>query len=378
MQQHLSSIELKYGDDLMAAKALHVRPPVIHDEPDLVITSASPAEKKKEKKDDEAAVLRAAPITLTDTGEVGGVVAACPSVVLSAASGSTDLGAPASTSSGSGGPSSGVASGGVPPSAADGRLKPYDIRKDSCTSLSFPLVDDFGIKLFMSMGEEHLLAAYVDCLGPVDKHVKVQYVEASDPMIWMARCVSDAPPESLVLVPWTSPLVRIVEDTKEHPDGLLLESIKRPKHLFAGLPLVATVLVACGDVDESVLLAARSPLSGKQTHSLAPPAFWCVLEADDGEEERANMVMRYATMEFKSAPISIAERPRKRRRDPKLQVTFPILVNVKPLKEGDVLVFPRGTNFQSTGASTGAAEETDLSAPQQPKAKAGFSSLPFT
>ena len=335
----------------MTAKALRVRPPVIHDEPDLVLTSASPAEKKKEKMDDEAVVLRTGPITLTATGEVGGAVAACPSAVLSAAPGSTNLGAPASASSGSGGPSSGVASGGVPPSAADERLKPYDISKDLCTSLSFPLVDDFGIKLFMSMGEEHLLAAYVDCAGPVGKHIKVQYVEASDPMIWMARCASDAPPESLVLVPWASPLVRIVEDTKEHPDGVLLESIKRPKHLFAGLPLVATVLVTCGDLDESVLLAARSPLSGKQTCSLAPPAFWCVLEAGEGEEERANMAMRSATMEFKSAPMAIAERARKRRRDPKLQVTFPILVNVKPLKEDDVLVFPRGAKFQITEAA---------------------------
>ena len=95
------------------------------------------------------------------------------------------------------------------------------------------------------------------------------------------------------------------------------------------------------------------------SYTTAPSAFWCVVEADEGDEGRANMEMRVLTMEFKSAALSIAGQPKKRRRDPKLQLTFPVLVNIKPLKEGDVLVFPRGTRFVATpvadeaGGSTG-------------------------
>ena len=349
MQQHLASIEAKYGDDLEAAKALLTRPPAIHDEPEMVITTASPAEKKKVTIDKEAVVFRSGPITLTPTGDVHGVLVACPS------------GGPAnpssSASSGSGGPSGGSLPGGVPPSAGkqDGRQQPYDIEKDKGTQVPFPSIDEFGIKLFTSMGEEHLLASYLDCNGPCEKHITVQYVEASDPLIWIARAAADVPPDTVMLVPWTSPLVRIVTDTTTDSGGALLQSVTtRPKHLFAGLPLVAMMQVACPDLDESLLLAARSPLSGKHSCKIAPPAFWCALEAGEKDEGRANMEMRFAKMEFKSASMQVDERPRKRRRDPKVQVTFPILVNVKPLNEGDALVFPRGTKFQITD---GAADQ---------------------
>ena len=63
------------------------------------------------------------------------------------------------------------------------------------------------------------------------------------------------------------------------------------------------------------------------------------------------MEMRTATVEFKRPTLSINDRAKKRRRDPKLQITFPVLVNIKPLKKDDDLVFAHGTNFASKDAT---------------------------
>ena len=246
--------------------------------------------------------------------------------------------------------SSSAASGGVPPETKamdkgdeESRQKPYDVKEDVCTQVPLPSVDGYGIKLFTTMAEQHLLAALLDCAGPVQSHINVEFVEASEPLIWMARASADIPLDTVTLVPWAAPLVRIVNDAQKNPDGVLFESIKRPKHHVGGLPLAAMIQVACPDLQESLLLAARSPLSGKQSFNHAPAAFWRALEA---AEERVNMEMRFATMEFTNPLLQIDERPKKKRKSVKLQVTFPILLNFKPLKEGDALVFSRGTKFQ--------------------------------
>ena len=343
LQHNLASVEKRYSDDLMAAKAMISAPLPIHDEPEMIAVAGVKEKKEKDVKEDEAVVLRSGPITLTSTGDVGGVP---PGVAPTG-----------SASSSSNSPAGAIVVGGVAPASAD-RKRSYNIDRDACTGVPFPSIGDFGIKLFTSMAEEHLLAAYIDMFGNVNPHIVVEYVEASDPIMWLARCRDSVPPEKIMLVPWASPLTRIVKDTKADPDGVLLQSIKRPKHLFAGLPLVATVEAACPDISESVVLAARSPLGGKMSYNTAPAAFWCAMEADEGDDGRANMEMRLFTMEFKSATLIIDGQPKKRRRDPKLQVTFPILVNTKPLKAGDTLVFRRGTKFTATPAEGEAVAST--------------------
>ena len=141
-------------------------------------------------------------------------------------------------------------------------------------------------------------------------------------------------------------MTRLVTDIDQHPDGVLLKSIKRPKHMLPGLPLVATIEVACPDLTDRVVLAARSPLmASKVSYDHAMPAFWCAVEAEKDDGQHVNMELRTATVDFKGGSVSIDNHQKRRRRDPKMQITFPVLVNSKPLKEGDVLVFANGTQF---------------------------------
>ena len=197
------------------------------------------------------------------------------------------------------------------------------------------------------MGEQHLLSAHVQESGAVAETIEVQRVQASGPMIWRARVLKDCAPESVTLVPWTATLLRIVENKEETTDGVLLESIKRPKDLFGGLPLLATMSVACPSSGDLEVLAARSPLAGKFSNERSPPAFWCVLEAGEGDEARVNMEVRFAEMTFSTATIQVqGVRPKKKMKPLNLVFTFPVLVNSKLLHKDDILVFPRKSTFQ--------------------------------
>ena len=153
--------------------------------------------------------------------------------------------------------------------------------------------------------------------------------------------------ESVILVPWIATLLRVVENKDETTDGVLLESIKRPKHLFGGLPLLATMSVACPSSGDTHVLAARSPLAGKFSNECAPPAFWCVLEAGEGDEERVNMEVRFAEITFSTPTMQVpGVRPKKKLKPLSLVFTYPVLVNSKSLHEDDILVFPRKSTFQ--------------------------------
>ena len=154
-------------------------------------------------------------------------------------------------------------------------------------------------------------------------------------------------PESVILVPWTATLLRAVEMKDETTDGVLLESIKRPKHVFGGLPLLATMSVACPSSGDTHVLAARSPLAGKFSNECAPPAFWCVLEAGVGDEECVNMEVRFAEITFSTPAMQVpVVRPKKKLKPLSLVFTYPVLVNSKSLHEDDILVFPRKSTFQ--------------------------------
>ena len=204
MQHQLFKIESQYADDLIAARAICEKPPPIHDEPPMIV--ASPDEKKV-KESTEAVVMRSGPITLTADGVVGGGVAP----------GSPGGMAPPRASSGSqsaaassGGQSAVVPVGGT--NTGKKRKMPYDIGLDLGTSLPFPPIEKFGIKLFVAIAEQQLLASYIDMFGQIHCSITVQFVEASDPMMWRARAMENVPSEGVVLVPWASPLTRIVKD----------------------------------------------------------------------------------------------------------------------------------------------------------------------
>ena len=290
MQQALSSIEKRYAGDLFTAGAITEKPPLIHDEPEMIVTSASPAEQKPTGKPlDDAQVMRSARITLTADGD------AAPAGGLR----------PISYA-----PSVGDAALGARPHVL---MKPYAVKAEDCTALPFPEVGPMGVQLFMHFGEEQLLSAFIESQAVVAAKIQVQYVEKSEPVIWMARALASVPAEHLVLVPWISPLVRIVDDKTDK--GIVLDSIKCPKHLLGGLPVVAVVKVACPSLDDEVLFAARSPLSGKQSFSEASSPFWCVQEAVEGDAALVNMECRMATVDFTTASFKIDDRPLKRNKN---------------------------------------------------------------
>ena len=177
-----------------------------------------------------------------------------------------------------------------------------------------------GVQLFIHFEEVQLLSAFIESQAVVAIKIEVQYVEKSEPMIWMARALASVPAEHLVLVPWVSPLVRIVDDKTDK--GIVLDSIKRPKHLLGGLPVVAVVKVACPSLDDEVLFAARSPLSGKQLFSAASSPFWCVQEAVEGDAALVNMECRMVTVDFTIACFKIDDRPLKRKKPPSCRLAF--------------------------------------------------------
>ena len=163
-------------------------------------------------------------------------------------------------------------------------------------------------------------------------------------------------------------------DAEKGGNRTLLSSIKRPKHLFGGLPLLATIRAECASAGDSMVFAVRSPLSGKQSLAEAPSPFWCALEAaGDEEEARINMQMELARFEFSTVPMHVGDgQPKKKRKGTVLAVTFPVLVNSKPLKKGDTLLFRHGTQFLAVAEDADAkgTEEKGDSAEQASADKA--------
>ena len=126
---------------------MSTKPPVIHDEPELIITSASPAEKKKEKKEEDAVVLRSGHITLTQEGDVVGPAGGLPS---SGSAGSSAGGLPPGESSAMVFATNGSASmeeGSAAEVKSDGRMKPYDIDARACTTAASLSLEKLGICL---------------------------------------------------------------------------------------------------------------------------------------------------------------------------------------------------------------------------------------
>jgi hypothetical protein len=209
-------------------------------------------------------------------------------------------------------------------------MNPYAVKAEDRTALPFLEVGPTGVQLFMHFGEEQLLSAFIESQAVVAAKIQVQYVEKSEPVIWMARALASVPAEHLVLVPWVSPLVRIVDDKTDK--GIVLDSIKRPNHLLGGLPVVAVVKVACPSLDDEVLFAARSPLSGKQSFSEASSPFWCVQEAVEGDTALVNMECRMATVDFTTASFKIDDRPLKRNKNHQVAGQLSCLDELKTLE----------------------------------------------
>ncbi len=271
-------------------------------------------EKPVKEKEDE--VMRSGPVIMSSDGDVEKMVlAACPSE--SAAACSTE----------------------VPTQQA------YDVNGEKCTNMTFALVEHYGKKLFHTMAEEQLLSAFVQEQGAIMEAIQVQVVQASEPTIWIARALVACPAGSVILVPWVASLLRLVATKEEASDGVLLSSIKRPKHLHGGLPLLATMSISCPSSNDCESLAARSPLAGKAGEH-APAAFWCVQEAAEGADARANMELMFAEVRFTTSTMKVETAPPKKRAKPlNIVLTFPVLVNSRSLQQDDTLVFPRGTTF---------------------------------
>ena len=341
LQKHLNSIELKYGDDLIACGACQERPAVIHDAPELALP---PDSKDKDKaKEKEADVMRTGPITLAQDGTVAG------SVVIGGESTAADASmAPAQ-----------VAGGMAPEAVAVQAKQAYDIEDKDCQPVAYPVIEKFGAMLFLRMAEEKLLEAHLEALGVCTNKVAVSYVPKSDPIIWMARACNSFPADTLMLVPWASSLIQVTNEVEEESDAVPLKSIKRPKFLFSGLPLLATIMVECAEVDEALVFAARSPLAAKQDLNFAPSPFWCVLEAAEKEEEqKINMEVKVAKMNFDTVRMFQAGLPPKKKQKPnKMEFSFPVLVNSKPLKEDDILVVAHRSSFVLEELEDGEDEE---------------------
>ena len=86
-----------------------------------------------------------------------------------------------------------------------------------------------------------------------------------------------------------------------------------------------------------------------------------MLEAAEKEEaHKINMQVRLATMSYDTVRLSIAGLPPKKRQKPtKMEVTIPILVNSKPLRQDDILVMEHRTVFDLDELEEGDGVEND-------------------
>ena len=226
-------------------------------------------------------------------------------------------------------------------------LQPYDISEES-KQLSPGLSDNIGFTLFEKFTEAQLLNAHIFHHNVAKTLIQVEIVEATDPMVWLARARAAVAPGALVLVPWVAQLARLVPENGKDSDGIAEKSIKRPRHLHGGLPLFAKIRTSCKPLKDIVHFAARSPLAGKLSSAAAcPSAFWCVLEAGKGDEERVNMKLETGQMSFPATQLQISGTPAcRKKRSHMIDIEIPVLVNSKPIKKGEVLIMNRGIKLE--------------------------------
>ena len=158
--------------------------------------------------------------------------------------------------------------------------------------------------------------------------VEVMTIDASEPVLWQARALRQLPIEELTLIPF-SPTALI-----PCKDG---DKIKRPTTLHPSLPFHIVCETGAADLGDSAKFIIKTPIGGK-LGNVAPPPFWCVLEAMDDAD--ANMEYRGCTINNGIPSITI-DRKGKKHKKPKLTpltVTFKVLVNIKPLERGECLV----------------------------------------
>ena len=143
-------------------------------------------------------------------------------------------------------------------------------------------------------------------------------------------------------------MARLVPEEGKDSDGIAEKSIKRPRHLHGGLPLFAKIRTSCKPLDDIVHFAARSPLADKLSSAAAcPSAFWCVLEAGEGDEERVNMKLETGHMSFPATQLQISGTPAcRKRRSLMIDIEIPVLVNSRPIMQGEALIMKRGIQLE--------------------------------
>ena len=238
-----------------------------------------------------------------------------------------------------------------PPEAAHDLPAPelvqaYDIVETS-KAMDLSLSDTIGFTLFQKYAECQLLNAHIFHSNVAQRLIAVEIVEAAEPMVWLARAKAAVPPGGIVLIPWVASLVRLAPDAVRDSDAITEASIKRPKHFHGGLPLFAKLTIECKTLDDIVHLAARSPLPTLSTSAACPSAFWCVLEAGEGDDERVNMKMETAHMSFPAVQAEISGKPAcRKKKSPMIDLSIPVLINSKPLKEGQALIRERCSQLE--------------------------------
>ena len=226
-------------------------------------------------------------------------------------------------------------------------LQPYDV-SEAIKQVDPGPCDPFGFMLFAKFAEAQLLNSHIFHQNGAKGLVQVENSEATDPMVWLARARAAVPPGALVLVPWVASLVRLIPEGSTDSDAIAERSIKRPRHLHGGLPLFAKITITCKTLDDIVHFAARSPLAGKLSSSVAcPSAFWCVLEAGEGDEERVNMKLESGHMSFPAMQAQISGTPAcRKKKSPMIDIDFPVLVNSRPIMKGEALIMERGLKLE--------------------------------
>ena len=226
-------------------------------------------------------------------------------------------------------------------------LQPYDISEET-KQLDAALPDSVGFSLFQKFAEVQLLNSHIFHHNGAKNLIQVENVEATDPMVWLARARVAVSPGALVLVPWVASLARLVPEEGNDSDGIVEKSIKRPRHLHGSLPLFAKIRISCKQLGDNVDFAARSPLAGKLSSAAAcPSAFWCVLEAGEGDDERVNMKLETGHMSFPATQAKISGTPAcRKKKSHQIDIEIPVLVNSRPIKKGQVLIMDRGIKLE--------------------------------
>jgi len=167
--------------------------------------------------------------------------------------------------------------------------------------------------------------AYQD--GP--NGVKVQWLEASQPVVWHARATTNFAAGAMVLVAFNCDgVTEAATNTSNHT--------KRPTQLHPSLTWRAIVGITVPTVsNEEMPFVFTSPMaSNKKTHEQAPPPFWAVIATDAGV---VNMKLSYITVTIPSLDIQCDDGPKRKKRKCDVTVTIPAYINRTAIKSGDLL-----------------------------------------